>query len=97
MIKLHVLYLILQSRCPKANICGPNLVSVGVGCYRYFEEKNKVMSWNEASDRCTEFGGYLATLATAQKRTIVENMLRKLPDTSIPIGLQLASAKLPEM
>ena len=96
MIKLHVLYLILQIRCPKANICGPNLVSVGVGCYRYFRGKD--MSWNEAADSCTDLGGLLATLATAQKRTIVQKIIRKLPDTlAISIGLHIASAKLPEM
>ena len=75
--------------CPTAEVCGPGMMMLGRGCYRYVSPSRQV-SWDEAEEICKSSHGYLASLNTMQERNNVGNWSsRRLTAKSTLLGLRL--------
>ena len=52
--------------CPSAEMCGSNVITLGIGCYRPIRS-NRRISWDEADDTCKSNHGHLVSLNTQQE------------------------------
>ena len=52
--------------CPSAEMCGSNVITLGIGCYRPFRSKGQI-TWDEAEDMCKSNHGHLVSLNTQQE------------------------------
>ena len=52
--------------CPSAEICGSNVITLGIGCYRPISSKKQI-TWDEAEDMCKSNHGHLVSLNTEQE------------------------------
>ena len=78
-------------RCPTAEVCGPDIMMPGGGCYCYIRPSRQV-SWDEAEEICKSRQSHLASLNTKQEWNNVESWLHsdEIPlEKRILVGLRL--------